>query len=417
MDNSKEFKAKPISQRTIISGLASMKKYEIPPLLTNKIKRLLPNNYNFELPKIIARINQLNAKRICLQFPEGLFLFSTIIADLIAEFANDCEVIIIGDVTYGACCIDDYIAALNECQLIVHFAHSCLVPVNEMIDSIKVLYIFVDIKFDIWHCIETFKKNFEFDKHKNTRFVIASSIQFVSSVHSIAKELKQLNYNIEIARSRPLSQGEILGCTSPKLSANSDAVFFVCDGRFHLEAMMIANPFIKKFYKYNPYDKQLTEEEYDFNLMIKNREKAIRTSIGLLNQGNGDSQKRTITIGLILGTLGHQGSTKVLNNLRKKLLEKKLNCNFINILIPEINAQLLNSFEDTIDFFLQISCPRLSIDWSLDVIKKPLLTPFEFNIVLNQNFNQFYAYPMDFYAEHSSGNWTPNHKCSSNCSC
>lgn len=141
---------------------------------------------------------------------EGLFLFSTIIADLIKEFSNIQEVIIIGDVTYGACCIDDYIAALNECQLIVHFAHSCLIPVNEMIDNLKVLYIFVDIKFDIWHCVETFKKNFPLEQNQG-KFVLASSIQFVSSVHSIAKELIKLNYNIEIPQAKPLSPGEILG--------------------------------------------------------------------------------------------------------------------------------------------------------------------------------------------------------------
>lgn len=207
------------------------------------------------------------------------------------------------------------------------------------------------------------------------------------------------------------STGEILGCTSPKLSKDTEAVFFVCDGRFHLEAVMIANPFIKKFYKYNPYDKSITVEEYDFDLMISNREKAIRTSIDLIRN------KKDVTIGLILGTLGHQGSTKVLRNLRNKLIDKKLNCNFINICIPEINSKLLNSFEDTVDLWLQISCPRLSIDWSLDVIKKPLLTPFEFNTVLEENFKHFYEYPMDFYTAESLGNYTPNHRCSINCLC
>lgn len=66
MDNSKEFKAKPINQRTIISN---SNKKPPSPLLLNKIKKYLPDNYNFEIPKIINRIEQLKAKRICLQFP------------------------------------------------------------------------------------------------------------------------------------------------------------------------------------------------------------------------------------------------------------------------------------------------------------------------------------------------------------
>lgn len=31
-----------------------------------------------------------------------------------------------GDVTYGACCIDDYTARALGCELLVHFGHSCL---------------------------------------------------------------------------------------------------------------------------------------------------------------------------------------------------------------------------------------------------------------------------------------------------
>ena len=42
---------------------------------------------------------------------------------------------------------------------------------------------------------------------------------------------------------RPLSPGEVLGCTAPALGPGAaDALLFVADGRFHLEAMMIANP-------------------------------------------------------------------------------------------------------------------------------------------------------------------------------
>lgn len=31
-----------------------------------------------------------------------------------------------GDVTYGACCIDDYTAVALGCDMLVHYGHSCL---------------------------------------------------------------------------------------------------------------------------------------------------------------------------------------------------------------------------------------------------------------------------------------------------
>ncbi len=48
-------------------------------------------------------------------------------------------------------------------------------------------------------------------------------------------------------QARPLSPGEVLGCTAPRLQGEHDAIVFVADGRFHLEALMIANPSIPAY--------------------------------------------------------------------------------------------------------------------------------------------------------------------------
>lgn len=34
--------------------------------------------------------------------------------------------VVMGDVTYGACCIDDYTAIALGCDMLVHYGHSCL---------------------------------------------------------------------------------------------------------------------------------------------------------------------------------------------------------------------------------------------------------------------------------------------------
>ena len=46
---------------------------------------VLPQNYNFEIPKTIWRIKSLDAKRVALQLPEGLTLYATTIADIIGR--------------------------------------------------------------------------------------------------------------------------------------------------------------------------------------------------------------------------------------------------------------------------------------------------------------------------------------------
>ncbi len=39
----------------------------------------------------------------------------------------------------------------------------------------------------------------------------------------------------------------MLGCTAPVLKGGADAIVFVADGRFHLEAIMIANPTVPAY--------------------------------------------------------------------------------------------------------------------------------------------------------------------------
>lgn len=36
------------------------------------------------------------------------------------------QTVIMGDVTYGACCVDDYTARALGADLLIHYGHSCL---------------------------------------------------------------------------------------------------------------------------------------------------------------------------------------------------------------------------------------------------------------------------------------------------
>jgi 2-(3-amino-3-carboxypropyl)histidine synthase len=92
---------------------------------------------------------QEEAKLVALQFPEGLLMYSLVISDIFERFANTKvsrsvgppnsltpQVIVMADVTYGACCIDDFTAKKIGADLLIHYGHSCLVPLT--VTSIKV---------------------------------------------------------------------------------------------------------------------------------------------------------------------------------------------------------------------------------------------------------------------------------------
>lgn len=372
---------------------------------------VLPSHYNLEIPKTIWRIKQSNAKRVALQFPEGLLMFSLTICDILQSFAGVEECFVLGDVTYGACCVDDFSAAALGAEFLVHYGHSCLVPID--LSHIPCLYVFVEIQIDVLHLVETVKANL----NKVEKIALAGTIQFTAAVHAAKDALVGHFAGVVVPQAKPLSGGEVLGCTAPSLPVDeADAVVFLADGRFHLEAFMIANPTVRAF-RYDPYLKSLTLEEYDHKGMKGARRKAIERA----REGK--------QWGVVLGTLGRQGNPKVLSHMEERLAFRGID--YTVFLISELSPAKIALFEDSVDVWVQIACPRLSIDWG-EAFCKPLLTPYEAEVALGfvkpwwskevftdrsdvndcepleKEDDDAQTYPMDYYAR-DGGPWNSSY--------
>jgi len=73
------------------------------------------------------------------------------------------------------------------------------------------------------------------------------------------------------------------------------------------------------------------------------------------------------------------------------------------MLISEIMPEILSSYEKEFEFFVQIGCPRLSIDWG-EEYHIPVLNPYEFWALIGKvEFSESH-YPMDYYSD-NGGEW------------
>lgn len=80
----------------------------------------------------------------------------------------------------------------------------------------------------------------------------------------------------------------------------------------------------------------------------------------------------------------------------------KNNREYFVLFLSEINPVKLLEFEE-VDAWIQIACPRLSIDWGHEC-KKPLLNPYEAFTCMNEiEWQQ--VYPMDYYSD-AGGKWS-----------
>ncbi|KAL8282174.1 hypothetical protein RB597_009735 [Gaeumannomyces tritici] len=385
------------------SGVIQVAQPKRPPRLLNQVPpelladaelkaaiALLPANYSFEIHKTIHRIRTLGAKRVALQMPEGLLLFATTISDILTQFCQGVETLIMGDVTYGACCIDDYTARALGCDLLVHYAHSCLIPVD--VTKIKTLYVFVDISIDTSHLLATLERNFS----AGSTIALVGTIQFNATIHGVRATLERAGFGVVVPQIAPLSRGEILGCTSPDLSRAAadkkvDLILYLGDGRFHLESIMIHNPNVPA-YRYDPYSRRLTREEYGHAEMQDLRRAAITAA------------KKARKWGLILGSLGRQGNPHALALIERRLAALGVPC--VNLCLSEIFPGKLAAMAD-VECWVQVACPRLSIDWGY-AFPRPLLTAYEALVALGAREDWGSGpYPMDYYGKEGLGRTKP----------
>jgi 2-(3-amino-3-carboxypropyl)histidine synthase len=354
---------------------------------------LLPANYSFEVHKTVHRVRTAGARRVALQMPEGLLMYASVLADILRAHCHGAETVVLGDVTYGACCVDDLSAAALGADLLVHYGHSCLVPVQRC--ALPMLYVFVHIAFDTSHLLRCLRD--EFPLEAAPRLALLSTIQFVPDLHAIRDEVEAHfgSGNVVIPQARPLSPGELLGCTSPNFTQDANTLVYVADGRFHLESAMIANPTLAA-YRYDPYSKSFTREAYAHGTMLRQRRAAVDAAAGARR------------FGIILGTLGRQGSTVLLGRVRDAV--RGAGRAAVVVLLSELSPEKVRRMEraGVVDAWIQIACPRLSIDWGDGYGSRPLLTPYEAFVAVGA-VEWREQYPMDFYAK-AGGPWSNYYK-------
>ncbi|RYR72841.1 hypothetical protein Ahy_A02g007060 [Arachis hypogaea] len=159
-----------------------------------------------------------------------------------------------GDITYGAFYVEDFSAAALSIDLLIQYGHSCLVLIDST--TIPCLYVFVDIKIDVSHLVDTVKLNLESCAQN---LILDGIIQFAYAIRAVKPELEKSMLRVLVPHSKPLS---------------------AADGRFHLEAVMIVNLGIKAF-KYDPYIGMLFLKEYDHVGMKESRKEiALRVIPG-----------------------------------------------------------------------------------------------------------------------------------------
>jgi 2-(3-amino-3-carboxypropyl)histidine synthase len=175
--------------------------------------------------EIIERLKRNGAKRIFIQYPEGLKLKVQEISKQLEK--EGLETIICCEPCFGACDIRDTEAQRFGCDTILHIGHSdagvkSSVPVEYwdyflVADPIPILKKYID-------------KLEKFDK-----IGLVTSIQFVKPMKDVEEYLKKIGKEVYIHKSLKY-HGQILGCNldaAKKIENKVDCFLYVGAGKFH----------------------------------------------------------------------------------------------------------------------------------------------------------------------------------------
>ena len=324
------------------------------------------SNHELEIVEVIEKIRDLNAKKVGLQFPEGLKVHATKIAGQI-EQETGALVIISADPCYGACDVAD-LDMIDSVDVLVHFGHRPL-PLDY---DLPVIFVDAHSNMDVMGCV---KSSIDMlDKYKKIGLV--TTTQHLHLLKEVSVFLEKNGKEILMEEGAGTIKGQVLGCNFSAIkNLDADAFLYVGSGNFHALGIKLFTD--KPVIVADPYLGDAREIEEFADRILRIRYARIAKAM--------DAKK----FGIIVSSKKGQSRLELAKAI-KSLLEESGREGFI-LLLDDVSPNILLPFMD-LDAFVMTACPRIAIDDSI-MYKKPLLTPQELEIAIGER--KWEDYEMD----------------------
>ncbi|KAM7308494.1 2-(3-amino-3-carboxypropyl)histidine synthase subunit 2 [Ixodes scapularis] len=327
----------------------------------------------YEIERCVAWIQDHGYKTIALQFPDEMLIDSVRVTLLIQKAVVDARLFILGDTSYGSCCVDEVAAEHIQADSIIHFGHSCLsVP-----SKLPVLFVFGNSPCDL-NELEQGLKNAYFDPE--TKIVVLFDTQYDHCRDEIFKTVHKSYKNAVpstlIIPGDPVGESEtnpnsVCKCSRrialPASSKIEDyALFYVGpEGRTLTNLIFTFNEC--QCHSYDPETQRVRKESVAVNRHLMRRYYLI------------EKAKDARIVGILVGTLGVRNYLTVLDHL-KKLIRSAGKKPYI-LAVGKLNVAKLANFQE-VDVYVLVACPENTLLDSKEFFR-PVITPFELEVALN----------------------------------
>ncbi|XP_056290313.1 2-(3-amino-3-carboxypropyl)histidine synthase subunit 2 [Pseudoliparis swirei] len=353
----------------------------------------------YQIKKTCDFISEHEFKKVALQFPDELLVDSVAVAVEIESNSN-AKPFILGDTSYGSCCVDEVAAEHIGADCIVHYGGACLSPSARL----PLMYVFERRPVDLVKCSSTFR-----ELHPDTRSHVAilCDVNYDHVMNDLVTILLPEYPNIVVAElvvegEQCYSHGRIKKqhddarlserdnsqviyqfgrrfSLSSGLSITDYSLFYVGqEGATLRNFMMTWNRC--SFCSFDPKTMTGRTESVSINRALMKRYYTIERA------------KDANVVGILVGTLGVADYLGIIQQLKETI--RGAGKKSYVFAMGKLNVAKLANFLE-IDIFVLIACPENSLLDSSEFYK-PVVTPFEMEVACNKKREWSEEYVTDF---------------------
>jgi 2-(3-amino-3-carboxypropyl)histidine synthase len=315
--------------------------------------------FDLEEDRLVAEIMGRGARKIVLQFPDGLKQEGPRVARLVKQ-RTGAEVFVSAVPAWGACDLSLDAARRLKADMLVHYGHNEFLRDNS--NEIPVLYIPAKSRHEVTGVV---KQSLPLLQGK--KIGLATVVQHLHTIPEMMRVLEDAGYTAKIPGRGPWAHesGQVLGCDYFGLKRIEPEVdsFLIVGSYFHGlgASLSVEKPTILA----DPYDQSVRNLDHD-------RRKIIRQRYAMVEQA-----RKSDSFGILVSTKPGQCNPTIALNIQRDLEQNGKQA--VLLYTDEILPEKLLDFAE-IDVFVDTACPRVALD-DPERFPKPILTRDEIMVV------------------------------------
>jgi len=321
--------------------------------------------YNFDLDSVLKEIENIGAKRVLLQFPEGLKQYAIPIVESLRR-SSDAIFFISMDPCYGGCdvALDDGLRL--KADLIVHFGHTEFLTDSK--PPIPIIYIPVLSNLPLNGLISKLLEKIR----GYSKIGLLASVQHVHMLETLQHILEEHGFEVHIGNlcGRVKFRGQILGCdvcSALQVASKVDVFIVLSGGDFH--ALGVALSTGKPVLVLDPFRNE-----------VRDISKLVKRTLSLRWHYISIAREASV-FGILIGI--KPGQFKLEAALKAADLIISHGKKYYLFTVRDFSENMLIPFKN-VDVFVSAACPRIAID-NAPFHGKPVITLTELFIALSGN--------------------------------